>query len=331
MYENIYLYSHGQLHGLASRLSDSTPPPQIKKLRLDISGHTDNLFANSICIILFRTSRLEHVDIPKVTQSFTLLSLAGSSLTTLRVLRLTLEDLQLCQQLNLFQTLVELVVTSNHSDWARVPDWTLSLPSVRVAGLGSSLADTASNASNAFIEWVAAARFQMQCQLALCIPSMTEVQSMLLEPLFESHRPRSASFVNGHIGSIPSLLESTEKIQFMDVWMSPTLFSSGPLPAAIYFNSCEPEFVAGIYDVLDSMLERCRTSPTKITRQTQIFIRSEEYPLTWGTPGTHLTPAQASFVVDMMHYTIQLAEYNIIIVDRSNTTLRLFDVDVQHN
>jgi hypothetical protein len=326
MYEDIYLYSLGQLHGLADRLANSTPSPKIKKLRLDIGGRTDDLFVNSISIILFRTSRLEHVDIPKVTQSFTVLSLAGSSLTTLRVLRLTLEDLQSCRQLNLFQTLVELVVTSNHSDWARVPDWTLSLPSVRVAGLGSILDDTA---SNAFIEWVAAARFQMQCQLTLCISSMTEVRSMLLEPLFESHRPRSASFVHGHIGSIPSLLGSTEKIQFMDAWVSPTLFESGPLPAAISFDSCEPEFdVAGIYSVLDSMLDRCRTSPTKVTRQTQIFIRFEEYPLYWGTPGTHLTPAQAIFVVDMMHYTIQLAEHNIIIVDGSNSSLRLFDVDV---
>jgi hypothetical protein len=93
----------------------------------------------------------------------------------------------------------------------------------------------------------------------------------------------------------------------MDAWVSPTLFESGPLPAAIYFNSCEPEFdVAGIYSVLDSLLDRCRTSPTKVTRQTQIFIRSEEYPLYWGTPGTHLTPAQAMFVVDMMHYCTDL-------------------------
>jgi hypothetical protein len=32
-----------------------------------------------------------------------------------------------------------------------------------------------------------------------------------------------------------------------------------------------------------------------------------------------------------VQYTIQLAEHNIIIVDGSNSSLNLFDVDVQHD
>jgi hypothetical protein len=326
MYENIHLYRLGQLHRLASRLSDSTPPPEIKRLRLHLDGQTDEFLINSIHIILFRTSRFEHVHIPNATQSFAVLSLAQSSLTTLRVLHLTLDDLQSCWQLNLFHALVELRVKTDFPGWVRVPDWTLSLPSVRVAGLSSSFVGTT---SGAFVTWIGAARFHTQCQIDLCISSMTAAQSMFLAPLFESHLPRSVSFVHGDVGPIPSLLGSTESISFVDAWVSSMLFTLGHLPAAIYFDNYKPDFdIARIYSVLDAMLARCRTSSTKITRQTQIFIRSETYPLTWGASATHLSPTQAMFVVQMMHYAIKLAEYDIIIVDRNNSSLELFDVDV---
>jgi hypothetical protein len=280
-------------------------------------------YIQSLRTVVCSTSCLRSILIRESIPPAILRDIVLKSANTLCVLQITVQDLDSCQELNSLKVLRELRLSSTDGGWHSDPDWSLCIPTL----LSWSFWCTEhSQVSDPLVGWLGASTFKEACEMNFMLP-MSEAQTVLLNPLFERHRPLRVSLgASRVIGAVHSLFNCTDEVVFSGPTPSPLLFKAKRLPARIHLQNYDGEHT-GIYAALESILDY--SLKTSRTAATKIHIWTLSHPFRWSDSDNNTDDRRGQFMIEMLHYAASLSKYGVTIMDVDGVGSAMVEADQQ--